>query len=89
MGLELEPEWIPLPYPLNLGQKVQQRYGSESWSGVDPHELQWDIDGTGARDGADPKLRSKSYNPNMDLELDPEFTPQNGPHSGTHMVIKP
>ena len=23
----------------------------------------------------DPKLRSKNYNPNMDLELDPELTP--------------
>ena len=41
------------------------------------HDLRWDIDGTGARDGVDPKLRLKSYNPNMDPELDPdpELTP--------------
>ena len=36
---------------------------------IDPHDLRWDIDGIGARDGVDPKLRSKSYSPNMDLEL--------------------
>ena len=36
------------------------------------HELRRDIDGTGARDRVDPKLRSKSYNPNMDLQLDPD-----------------
>ena len=33
----------------------------------------------------DPKLRSKSYNPNMDLELIPE---KNWPHFCSHMVIK-
>ena len=39
------------------------------------HDPRQDIDGTGARDGVDPKLRSKGCNPNMDLELDPELTP--------------
>ena len=43
-----------------------------------PHDLRLDIDGTGARDRVDPKLRSKCYNPNMDLELDPE--PELTPH---------
>ena len=37
---------------------------------IAPQDLRWDIDGTGARDELDPKLRWKSYNPNMDLELD-------------------
>ena len=47
---------------------LQPKYGS----GVDPPcDLRWDTDGTGARDGVDPKLRSKSYNPNMALELTP------------------
>ena len=41
-----------------------------------PHELRWDIDGTGAGDGVDPKLRLKSCNPNMDPDLDMELTPQ-------------
>ena len=41
---------------------------------IPPHDLRWDIDGTGASDGAEPKLRSKSYNPNVDLELDLELT---------------
>ena len=43
-----------------------------------PNKLRWDIDGTGAGDEMNHKLRSKSYNPNMDLELDPdpELTPQ-------------
>ena len=41
--------------------------------------------GTEAGDRVDPKLRSKSYNPNMDLELIPE---KNWPHFGSHMVIK-
>ena len=51
-----------------------------------PHDLRWEIDGTEARDGVDPKLRSKSYDPNMDLELDPdpELHPPNWPHFGTH-----
>ena len=40
--------------------------------GLTPHELRWDIDGTGARDRVDPELRSKSYNSNMDLQLDPD-----------------
>ena len=34
------------------------------------YHQRWNIDGTGARDGGDPKLILKSYNPNMDLELD-------------------
>ena len=42
---------------------------------IPPHDLSWDIDGTWARDGVDPKLRSKSYNPNNNLELDLELTP--------------
>ena len=39
------------------------------------NELRWDIDGTGTidRDRVGPKLRSKSHNPNMDL--DPGLTP--------------
>ena len=39
------------------------------------NDLRWDIDGTRAR--VDAKLWSKSYNPNMDLELHPdlELTP--------------
>ena len=64
-------------------------FGAGAW--VDPsHELMWDIDGTGARDGVDPKLRSKHYNPNMVLELDPdlELTLQKWPYIDTHMVIK-
>ena len=46
------------------------------WSST-PNELRWDIDGTRVRDGVDPKLKSKSYNLNMHLELDPdlELTP--------------
>ena len=36
-------------------------------------ELRWDIDGTGAGDGVDPKLRLKSYNPIIDLEQDPDL----------------
>ena len=42
-----------------------------------PNELRWTIDGTRAGDGVDPKLKSKSYIPNMHLELnpDPELTP--------------
>ena len=66
MGLELE--W-------NGPKRVEHKYGfrAGSRSGVNPpHDLRLDIDGTGARDGMDPKLRSKCYNPNMDLELDPE-----------------
>ena len=38
-----------------------------------PHDLRWDIDGTRARDRVKSKLRFKSYNPNMDLELDSEL----------------
>ena len=50
---------------------------------IAPQDLRWDIDGTGARDELDPKLRWKSYNPNMDLELDLELTPQrNWPQFG-------
>ena len=37
-----------------------------------PSEIRWNIDGTGAIGEVDPKLRSKGYNPNMDLELDPD-----------------
>ena len=43
-----------------------------------PYKLKWDIDWTRAGDGVDPKLSSKSYNPNMDLELDPD--PELTPH---------
>ena len=32
--------------------------------GLEPKELQW-------------KIQVKKYNPNMDLELDPELTPHN------------
>ena len=41
------------------------------------NDLGWGIEGTGTRDRVDPKLRSKGYNPNMDLklDLDPELTP--------------
>ena len=44
-----------------------------------PHDLSCDLDGTGARDGVEPKLRSKSNNQNIDLELDQdlELTPRN------------
>ena len=73
MGLEPDMELTP-----NKGQKLQSKYGSGAGSGVDPpHELRWDIDRTGTRDRVGPKLRSKSHNPNMDLELDPnqELTP--------------
>ena len=55
------------------------------------HDLRWDMDGTGAGDGVDPKLRLKSYNPNMDPEQDPdlELTPSNiWLLFCTHMVIK-
>ena len=68
-ALEPEMEWI-----LNEGKKEQPQYGSA----VDPpNELRWDIDGTRVRDGVDPKLKSKSYNLDMHLELDPdlELTP--------------
>ena len=37
-----------------------------------PHHLREDIDRTRAGDQVDPKFRSKSYKPNMDLEPDPE-----------------
>ena len=30
------------------------------------------MDGTGTRDGVDPKIWSKCCNPNMDLEIDPQ-----------------
>ena len=55
---------------------MQPKYGSVAGSGsrVDPpNELRWDIDGT--RGEMDPKLRLKRYNPNMELDLDPELTP--------------
>ena len=73
MGLEPDMELTP-----NKGQKLQSKYGSGAGSGVDPpHELRWDINGTWARDRVGPELRSKSYNLNMNLELDPnqEVTP--------------
>ena len=38
-----------------------------------PHDLRWDIDGTGPRDRVDHKLRSQSCNQNTDLELDPDL----------------
>ena len=38
-----------------------------------PHDLSWDIDGTGPGDGVDPKLRPKGYNLNMDPELGPDL----------------
>ena len=65
---------------MKIEVKVQPQYGSGAGSrsvANPPHDLRWDIDGTGTRDGVDPKLRSKGYNPNMDLELDldPELTP--------------
>ena len=43
-------------------KKVEHKYGfrAGSRSGVNPlHDLRLDIDGTGARDGVDPKSRSK------------------------------
>ena len=43
-------------------------------------ELRWDIDR--ARDGVDPKLRSKRYNPNMDLELNLDGT-------GAEAIVNP
>ena len=51
-------------------QMLQPKYGSGAWSrsGVDPHHLRWDIDGTGAEDRVNPKLKLKSCNPNMDPE---------------------
>ena len=75
-------------------QKVQHKYGSgagyqiQSWP---PSWSKWDIDGTGDRDGVEPKLRSKSYNTNIDLDLDMDvelIPPQNWLHFGTYMVIK-
>ena len=44
------------------------------------YDLGWEIDRTGARYGVDPKLRLKSYNQNMDLELDPD------PELTSHMI---
>ena len=47
-----------LEWTMNSGQKVQPtyRYGAGSGSGVDPpHGLRWNISGTGARYGVDPK----------------------------------
>ena len=38
-----------------------------------PHDRSWDTDGIGAKDGVDFKLKWKSYNPNMNLELDPDM----------------
>ena len=52
---------------------------------IAPQDDRWGIDGTGTRDELDPKLRWKSYNPNMDLELTPQ---RNWPQCGTPMVIK-
>ena len=75
MGLEPEMEWI-----LNKGKKViTQIWIQLQIQELTPHhDLRWDIDGVGTRDGVDPKLSSKSYKPNMDLELDLdlELTPK-------------
>ena len=55
---------------------LQPKYGSGS--GVNhPNDLRLDIDSNRAIDEVDPKLRLKSYNPNIDLELHPELTPKN------------
>ena len=54
MGLEPELEWT-----LNWNQKVQPKYDWEldlDPSLSPPHNLRWDRDGTGARDGVDHKL---------------------------------
>ena len=50
-----------------------------------PQDLRQDIEGTGAGGRVNPKLKSKGYNPNMDVALDqdPELTPQNDLIEGT------
>ena len=63
MGLELEMEWTLKRYNTN----------NDLDPALPPHDLSWDTDGIGARDGVDFKLKWKSYNPNMDLELDPDM----------------
>ena len=49
-----------------------------------PHDLRWDIDGIGARDGGDPKLRFKKVQPQYGSGSGyvPELTPQNEPYIG-------
>ena len=63
MGLELEMEWTLKRYNTN----------NDLDPALPPHDRSWDTVGIGAKDGVDFKLMWKSYNPNMDLELDPDM----------------